>query len=864
MTDTYILPLGAKEATIESSGGKGASLAKLRQSGFPVPDGFHVTTAAYKAFTAANGLDAVISEALKEARPDDVATLEKASARIREAFTAGRIPDEIAAAVGSAYEKFDDQETFTAVRSSATAEDLPDLSFAGQQETFLNIKGSEAVLDAVRKCWASLWTARAIGYRLRNNIPQDVVSLAVVVQELVPAEAAGVMFTANPANGRRNEILINSVFGLGEAIVGGGVTPDTFVVEKEKGEIISSEIARKEAMTVRVAGGTEEQAVPAEKQLKPSITETQALALAELGKEIEDLYGMPMDIEWAIEGGEIAILQARPITALPMADEWSVPDPKGTYARGSLAEHIPSPVAPLFRTMGLRIANEATNRMYDTFMGEEKDKQWFIGGNMYLPINLYVYAGFKLTLKDAGPLFRISIKQTGPIMRGSVARWHKAREKFGQIVDEWENKDIDSFSPSELLESARIVFDAASEYYTVVQTILPAVSTSEMFFQKYYKWFVKKKTDPEFTTFLFGFDTLPVRSEKSLYDIAKWIKENPALADYFSRSDSADVERCIAEKRTPRGVASEVWEALILRIEDHFEKFGRTAYEFDFSMPTPAENPRPQIEAVRMFLADDAPNPYERHSKAESARTAAETAVLSRLGFLRKKPFTKLLRWAQETGAVREDSLADMGLGHPFIRRVLLRLGGMFSDAGALNQNDDIFWLEEAEVASMVAALENGQPLPDKRAEVLDRKKEWDAALKLTPPVALPEKTILHKFLNKGAAQEIDGKTVMRGTGTSQGVVTAPARVLHGPQDFGQMQPGDVLVATTTTPAWTPLFTLASAVVTDIGGPLSHSSIVAREYGIPAVMAVRDASRIIQSGEMITVDGKAGTVMLER
>ena len=303
------------------------------------------------------------------------------------------------------------------------------------------------------------------------------------------------MFTANPANGRRNEILINSVFGLGEAIVGGGVTPDSFVIDKEKGEIISSGIASKEVMTVRIAGGTEEQPVPEEKRNEPSIIEAQALDLAQLGREIEDLYGTPMDVEWALEDGEIAILQARPITSLPMADEWIVPDPKGTYARGSLAEHIPSPVSPLFRTMGLRIANEATNRMYDAFMGEEKDKQWFIGGNMYLAINLYVYAGFRLTLQDAGPLFKISIKQTGPIMRGSVARWQKAREKFSQVVDAWESKDINRFTPSALLDSARTVFDAAAEYYTVVQTILPAVSTSEMFFQKYYQWFVKGKNE---------------------------------------------------------------------------------------------------------------------------------------------------------------------------------------------------------------------------------------------------------------------------------------------------------------------------------------------------------------------------------
>ncbi|OQY36344.1 MAG: hypothetical protein B6243_03380, partial [Anaerolineaceae bacterium 4572_5.2] len=206
-----------------------------------------------------------------------------------------------------------------AVRSSATAEDLPDASFAGQQETYLNISGAASVLEATQKCWASLWTARAIGYRARQSIASEGVALAVVIQEMVFADAAGIMFTANPLNGKRDEALINASWGLGEAVVGGAVTPDSLTVSKPNGRVIQRENAEKQMMTVRTESGTEEQPVPDHLKNKVVLNDEQAVELARLGTKIETLYGMPMDIEWTLAEGEFAIVQARPVTALPPA-----------------------------------------------------------------------------------------------------------------------------------------------------------------------------------------------------------------------------------------------------------------------------------------------------------------------------------------------------------------------------------------------------------------------------------------------------------------------------------------------------------------------------------------------------------------
>ena len=240
------------------------------------------------------------------------------------------------------------------MRSSATAEDLPDASFAGQQETYLNISGADQVLEATKKCWASLWTARAIGYRARQNIGGEGVALAVVVQLLINAEAAGIMFTANPLNGKRDEAVINAAWGLGEAVVGGAVTPDTLTVNKLTGGLIARETAEKLVMTVRTESGTEEQPVPDPLQKIPVLSDEQAAQLTRYGVEIEELYGMPMDIEWTLADGEFAIVQARPMTAMPEAPiELAPPDPKGTYMRTSVADLMPVPLSPLFVTMGI-------------------------------------------------------------------------------------------------------------------------------------------------------------------------------------------------------------------------------------------------------------------------------------------------------------------------------------------------------------------------------------------------------------------------------------------------------------------------------------------------------------------------------
>ncbi len=392
-----ILELDSPDATLELVGGKGASLARLAAEGLPVPPGFHITTLAYHRFVSENHLAESIVRAASQVSADDPAALEGASAEIRSLIDRGRIPDDIAGHIRLSYGALGTDDPPVAVRSSATAEDLPGMSFAGQQDSFLNVRSGDTVLEAVQRCWASLWTARALGYRARAGIrPQDV-AIAVVVQRLVPADVAGVLFTANPVTGARDEMMISAAWGLGEAIVGGHVTPDRFIVDKNTGAIRSQDIAQKSVMTVRLTQGTRDEPVPADKRSEAALLPAQAAELARIGTRIEQLYGLPMDIEWALQDGRPFIVQARPITALPEPRatlDWPLPSPKGRYARSSVIELLPDPLSPLFATLAVPAWNDSYRELAQALgLGSMMQKQFLVTINDY---GYYDSSGFSV------------------------------------------------------------------------------------------------------------------------------------------------------------------------------------------------------------------------------------------------------------------------------------------------------------------------------------------------------------------------------------------------------------------------------------------------------------------------------------
>ncbi len=873
MTHQYTLSLADERATLDDVGGKGTSLSRLANAGLPVPDGFHVTTEAYRRFVADNNLQPAILEAVTAANPSQPSTLETASATIADLFARAPMPSEIAEDIARAYAELPGEDPVVAVRSSATAEDLPGLSFAGQQETYLNIHGLTEVQDAVKRCWASLWTARAIGYRAQHGIDQDTVTLAAIVQLLVPAEVAGILFTANPVNGMRDQAIITATWGLGEAIVGGMVTPDSLTVEKASGRVIERDTADKQLMTVRTKTGTEEKPTPEVLRRAPTLDDSQAAELARFGVQIEKLYGMPMDIEWALAGGEFAILQARPITALPPEPaaplEWILPKPKGSYARASIIELLPEPLTPLFASLGV----EEINRWYRRF-APEVGLSGAAGGlpdPFVVLINDYAYYDVAFTARQLLDLTIRSPRGMKSLLSTAETRWRdQASPRYTETVARWKNQDLELLPDHELLRGVREIFSEAVHYYiyTVQGGVLPAAYMSESIFTWFYEKLVRRADDPTALTFILGFESLPIRAEKSLFDLAQWCRQRPELAAALVAGTSGQIAARLGEADPPAGVSREEWGEFRSRFAAHLESFGHAIYDLDFAKPIAADDPAPLIETLRHLIQGQGSNPYQRQQEATLRREEATRRVENRLKGWKLSWFRRLRTWAQSYAPLREDALVDVGLGWPLLRRMLLELGRRLTLAGALHRPEEVFWLTQAEADDLAGSLEDGKTqLADKTRVIDERKSRIERESRYTPPVALPQKEKvtfagmdITRWMPARTTQEA-GNTI-KGIGASPGKVTAIARVLRGPQDFGQMKQGDVLVAAITTPAWTPLFALASAVVTDVGGPLSHSSIVAREYGIPAVLGTGAATNRIHSGETITVDGSAGTVTL--
>ncbi len=850
-----ILGLDDAQATLETVGGKGMSLSRLSREGIPVPGGFHLTIEAYRRFVSENGLDMKICEAVRIADKLNPESLEKASGQIEDLFTKAKIPADIVIALKEAYGEMG--EPAVAVRSSATTEDLPEASFAGQQDTFLNIRGKEAIIDAIKHCWASLWTGRAIGYRINNGINQESIAIAVIVQELFNAEASGVMFTANPLNGSRNEIVINAAWGLGEAIVSGIVTPDTYTVEKTSGRILKSIIAVKNIMTVRAESGTGEQPVSKRIRKKQAISGFHAQELARLGLTIEKLYNMPMDIEWAFAKGKFAILQARPVTSLlePPLD-WTNPRPKALLMRMSFAEFVPNAVSPLFATFGVPIAEKATAEMYKSWMGFD-DPQSF----PFAVVNGYVYIGMVPSLKMIWAIVKAARWAIKKMITTGYERWKAVLEKYRALVETWQGKELAGLSPSELLAGAKEIFSCTVECYNVAQSgIIPSATGSELSLSRFYNILVRHKGDPEASVFLIGLDSLPLRAEKSLFDLSQWIISQPGLTEYFRKSNAKEIYGSLSQADSvPAGLESS-WAGFVSRFHLHLSEYGHTIYDLDFANPVPADDPVPLIEALKAYIDGKGSNPYVRGLTLKENQEKAAGAILSRIGKWRGKWFRKLLKWAQEAAPKREDSISDLGLGYPVLRSVFSELGNRLTVGGAIVRPENIYWLESRELDALTRAMEKGEKLQDYSLQTEERKKERQKVRNARVPLVLPEKSLIAKIMEHG-----NGKgNLLKGLGASGGRVTARACILRDPKDFGRMRPGDVIVTVTTTPAWTPLFAMASAIVTEIGGPLSHSSIVAREYGIPAVLAVGNATRLIRDGQIVTVDGSLGIVNINK
>jgi pyruvate,water dikinase len=753
-----------------------------------------------------------------------------------------------------------------AVRSSATTEDLPVASFAGQQDTYLNVQGQDALLEAVKGCWASLWTARAISYRMHQDIDPDTLSLAVLVQQLVPADSAGILFTANPVDGERDQMVINATWGLGEAIVGGQVTPDTVIVDKADRQILSRETATKTIMTIRTDSGTAEQPVPQAQQAQPAIDDATAIELAHYGAQIEAHYGLPVDIEWAIAGGRIAILQARPITNLPPAPlrdvRWEPPRPGTIWMRRQVVEHMPEPLSPLFDELYLQQGLDRSMDEMAVFLsdlsGIEINVWDFVDPPFAATINGYAYsiADFNFSWQLVPIALRMYTSVLPKMIRHLVPRWrNESLPAYRALADRWKSVDLASASNEDLLRGVRELALADAVYWFAAAIPLGLARVADAALDR----FVKSALSGHGAAYLRGFPSKAMDAQAELKDIASAINESDELRELVLDTPAPRLLHVLAGH--PGGID------VLARLQYYQDEYGHQIYNLDFAVPTLADDPLPVVLGLKAAVAHP-----ERDARARQAAMAQERDALvahteRSLNPVQRPIFRLLLGWAQRFAPMREEALFYVGAAWPALRRLALELGRRLTESGSLDSPDDVFYLRTAELAAASAARAEGASRPDLADLARERRELREARKWLDPPVVVPPGGRL-KFgpidmsMFEPKPRAVSTGPTLEGFAVSPGQVTAPASVIHSPQDFDKMTTDSVLVCPTTTPAWTPLFAQAKGLVTDIGGALAHGSIVAREYGIPAVMGTGEATQRIESGELIRVDGNRGTVTL--
>ncbi len=840
------------------AGGKGANLGEMARAGLPVPPGFVLLTPAYRAFVAANGLQAEIERLADQARPEDPVSVEAASAAIRALFQAGAIPDEVSQAVTTAYARLGGGPV--AVRSSATAEDLPGASFAGQQETYLNIEGPEQVLEAVRRCWSSLWTARAISYRARQGIRPAEVALAVVVQRLVASDAAGVLFTANPVTGRRDQMVIDGAWGLGEAVVSGQVTPDHWVVDGATGGIVARLISSKALMTVRRAGGTETLPVPLEIQARPVLDELRVAALVDLGRRVAAHYGAPQDLEWAIAQEQLYLLQARPITSLFPLPGPQPPPEAGLriYVCANILQGLLEPLTPMgiaaFRAVGRGIANLVGARLRP---GEAPAAFKVAAGRLFVDVTslLQHRKGRSIIFGASAILDRL----TSEALKALV-------EREPRLALTTDSLSIKVPLRVVLRLAARAIFTlffpatgrrrtlAAVE--ALVGEIERRVDSLRGVAQR--RHFVAEHVPGLLPRLFANVAPLvaPGLAARFLAEakLKQWLGDASALQPVLrSLPHNPTTEMDLALWRVSRALKAEGLQpsADHPAVQAFLARYGhRAVREIDIGMPRWREEPAHILNVLRTYLTHGEDADPERHFRqgAEAAERAA-AALVKRVrrekGAVRAAFLGFLLSRARGLAGMREYPKFQIVRFFAASRRVIARAGEELVAAGRLDRAEDVFFLDWRD-------LDAPGDLRG-RAAVNRGEYEREMARRAIPRVITSEGETIY-----AAPVAVEGALV--GATASPGVYEGRVRIVHDPRG-ARLEPGEVLVAPGTDPAWTPLFLSAGALVMEVGGIMSHGSVVAREYGIPAVVGVTGATQRLRTGQRVRVDGESGQVV---
>jgi phosphohistidine swiveling domain-containing protein len=875
----FVLPFDAlTEADAARVGNKGLRLAEMAQAGLPVLPGFCVTTAAYRAFLSTNGLKALVAD-----------TSESIYARaetIRQYLVnspPGGLPAAVVESVTESYRVLG--SPVVAVRSSATLEDHHGASFAGQYDTFLNVTGIEEVLQKIQACWAGLWGERALAYMREQGADPLQADMGVVIQVQGRAQAAGVLFTLNPTSGHEAEMMVEAVWGLGEAVVSGRVTPDRYVVNVLDSTVVTRDIANQAVIMVAAeSGGMEEQPLSVDQHDQSVLSDEQLLKLTELGRRVQLLYGYPQDIEWALVNNEFVLLQTRPLTSFSF-------DPNiGQWTSGNYREVLPGFASPLALSLSLEhdYGRGLSSVFRDLKMGDvSADVVWGrpFFGRAYWNVGITkqlnaLVPGFKERVFDrtvgieptyegdglVTPWSPRTILRALPILfalqRCYRKIWREGRSYRDRFYREIEPKldavDVQSLDDDELADHCRYMAELHWEANgTAIRVSLMSTQAQDEFEPMVRRINVNLPAERQVVEgdLITGLsDVRTAQPTLKLWELARHALENPEVAKAVLEGDPNEMPT-----RLQQTVAGEAywWE-----VEDYVRRYRYMApIDEDLIQPRWDEDPGLVLSLLQSYAqADESMDPSQRLEKQRRIRRAAERRVLKilsrgwrRLWWFGRRSFINHLRLVRRYVWWREETRVVAARAFYQCRRFYLELGRRWAVKGILDEAQHVFLIRWPAIK---AVLDGDAPASGLRQQVDDYLHLKESYRNFEPP----------NVIGRGASIQNDlhylksSQHIFTGIPCSSGIAEGVARVVENVEEARELRRGEILVARYTNPSWTPIFNLAGGIVIEEGGLLSHGAVVAREYGIPAVLRIQGATRIFRSGQMLRIDGSRGTV----
>ncbi|HZZ50077.1 MAG TPA: PEP/pyruvate-binding domain-containing protein [Pseudonocardia sp.] len=897
---SYVLRFTDEAASAHDRvGGKGANLGLLTQAGFPVPPGFTVTTDAYAEFLHHGDLGEAIVTRVASLDYDRADELERVTGEIRRLVTDHPLPESIADGIVSAYDELG-SDSYVAVRSSGTAEDLAEASFAGLHDTYLDIRGVDAVLDAVRRCWASLWTARATSYRRTMGFDATT-GIAVVVQRMVSSEVAGVLFTANPMTAETDEIVVNASWGLGEAIVSGITTPDEYTVAHSDLRVKEKLLGSKERQVVReprTGVGTVEQSVPEEQRVRFTLSDEQVAVLGDLGRRVQQHYGgFPQDIEWGYAEGQFHLLQSRPVTGVELSwdadcEDWQwMPevDDDTVFTRNWSDEVWTGGVTPLmysYRARGYTRAFETGAQTWGhPALGTIRPFRYYRGGAYY---NANFDAAF--TKATAWPQFRPMLLANippawhqelveAPFSVASYLRLHarcRLLDPAHGLTTWWDtlrrylydsfeiaagpsDDELRAMSDRQLKAAIQKQADLESQYIVDVWTgffvhfrdAMGALATLVA------KWY----TGPNSTAFVDLITGAPEKSAamietEALWQLAQTIRASPTLRTTFEeREGSAFFEAA--------GGSAEGREFLA-RYQEFLADHGHRGHaDRDLIFTRRVEDPGVDYRALRAFMsAVEGSDPGVSEARVEQRRLDVVAEVRANIaaksfGWARVAIFDMVLGYVIPLLKARDDQRHWVDRVTYSVKRGFLELSRRCVERGRLEREREVYFLTQRECFDVLDGVGNLRLL---RAKIAGRERNFDRidAGERSNPMYLQRGRDADFELDRVPGEELP-ENMFRGTGTSGGQIEGTARVVKHLSDIGRVRHGEILVVHATDPGWTPVFLVVAGIIVETGGMLAHASCLSREYGMPCVHLPK-AMALVADGARVRINGDTGVV----